>query len=96
MTNFNILNKGEISEKLSELRGWGLAGDALHMTLIFKDFKEAIDFINKVAKIADKLNHHPQITNTYSKVELLINTHEAGDKITTLDIDFAREVGGLL
>jgi len=51
----------------------------------FKDFQQAILFINRIAEICEKENHHPQILNEYSRVKLSFCTHDAGDSITERD-----------
>ena len=48
----------------------------------FKDFKEAMVFINEVAKICEEVNHHPEIYNCYNLVKLSLCTHDANDNIT--------------
>lgn len=51
----------------------------------FRDFKEAIEFINKVAQIAENKNHHPRILNIYNKVKISLQTHDAGNIVTEKD-----------
>jgi len=55
----------------------------------FKDFKEAMTFINKVAKICEEVNHHPEIYNCYSSVKLSLCTHDSNDNITEKDRQLA-------
>ena len=57
----------------------------------FKDFKEAIQFINSVGVIAEALNHHPKIINIYNSVEIQLWTHDQ-NSITDLDYNLAREI----
>ncbi len=64
----------------------------LYAKFKFKDFVEAMAFINKVAEIAETLNHHPTIINTYNTVELYLSTHDAGDVVTEKDWAFAERV----
>jgi 4a-hydroxytetrahydrobiopterin dehydratase len=66
----------------------------LYAKFKFKDFAEAMVFINKVAAIAEKLDHHPTIINTYNTVELYLCTHDAGDVVTAKDWEFASLVTG--
>ncbi len=67
-----------------------------HNTLVkeftFDTFKEAIDFINHVALIAEQMNHHPDIHNIYNKVTLTLSTHDAGDTITDKDTALAAAI----
>lgn len=75
--------------------GWKLADNKLVCTFEFDTFDQAIDFIDKVAVIAQKLNHHPEITNMYTKVTLKLSTHDAGDMVTEKDIELAEEINEL-
>lgn len=68
------------------------SNNKLYSKIVFKDFKGAIEFINKLAIIAERLNHHPTIHNTYNTVELFLNTHDAGDVVTEKDWELAREI----
>lgn len=51
----------------------------------FHDFKHAIQFINRVAEICERENHHPELFNVYNRVRLIFCTHDAGNQITDLD-----------
>lgn len=64
----------------------------LYAKFKFKDFAEAMVFINRVAEIAEKLNHHPTIINTYNIVELYLSTHDAGDVVTEKDFALAEQI----
>lgn len=68
----------------------------LYSKIIFKDFESAIAFINNLAIIAERLNHHPTIHNTYNTVELFLSTHDAGDVVTEKDWELAREISKIL
>ena len=64
----------------------------LYAKFTFNDFNSAMEFINKVALVAEQLNHHPTIHNTYNKVELFLSTHDAGGVVTEKDWELAREI----
>ena len=68
----------------------------LERVFVFKNFAEAIEFISKVPVVAEKMNHHPTIINTYNKVTLQLNTHDAKNTITELDIKLSKEIDKLL
>lgn len=68
----------EETEELDESKGWGNSPDILSKEYKFENFQDAIDFINQVAKIAEKQNHHPDIQINYNKVKLSITDHEKG------------------
>ena len=74
---------------------WIEENNKLYQKFGFKDFQEATGFINKVAEIANELNHHPTIRNTYNIVELWLSTHDAGDVVTDNDREFAERVDDL-
>lgn len=58
----------------------------------FRDFKETWTFLNKVADAAHALKHHPTITTTYNKVDILLTTHDVGNHITELDLSLASQI----
>lgn len=64
---------------------WQEIDNSLYKKFEFKDFNEAVSFINQVARIADELNHHPKITNIYNVVELWFTSHDAGNTVTGKD-----------
>ena len=64
---------------MNESKGWGDSNQKLEKTYKFKDFNEAIDFVNKVAKISEKQNHHPDIEIKYGQVKISITDHEKGE-----------------
>ena len=68
----------EIHERLEELKGWELIGHEITKEFHFKDFKEAMDFVQKVAEEAERENHHPDIFIRYNKVTITLTTHDAG------------------
>lgn len=63
---------------INESKGWDESKKKLERTFKFKSFNESIDFVNKVAKIAEKQLHHPDIEIKYNKVKLSITDHEKG------------------
>ena len=63
---------------ISESKDWGNSKEKLEKTFEFEDFNDSIDFVNKVAKIAEQQNHHPDITIKYDKVKISITDHEKG------------------
>jgi 4a-hydroxytetrahydrobiopterin dehydratase len=85
------LSNDEINQRLENLNGWYLKEQAIEKEWGFKDFKQAMKFINKVANIAEELNHHPEIFNAYSKVVLRFSTHDEGG-ITEKDFEIAQKI----
>ena len=76
---------------LAELQGWRAAEgrDALVKSFRFKDFNAAFGFMARVALLAEKLDHHPEWSNVYNRVEVVLTTHDA-DGVTGLDLQMAR------
>lgn len=68
---------------------WNETNNKLYKAFTFKDFSEAFSFMTRVALAAEKMNHHPTWTNTYNKVEIWLNTHDAGDVVTGKDRELA-------
>ena len=73
---------------------WSEVGDALEREFRFADFRAAIDFVNRVAEVAEEANHHPDIAISYNKVTLRWWTHTAGG-VTDRDRELAERSGGL-
>jgi ribonuclease HI/pterin-4a-carbinolamine dehydratase len=71
---------------------WQEEDSKLHRKFKFENFREAVAFMNRVAAVAEKMNHHPKIHNTYNMVELWLSTHDAGDVVTDVDRLFAKRV----
>lgn len=71
---------------------WEEKNGKLQKMFVFKDFVEAFSFLTKVAFLAEKQNHHPEIFNVYNRVELYLCTHDAGNKITEKDRNLARSI----
>ncbi len=76
---------------LSELLDWSLVDgrDALTRTFTFADFSHAWGFMSRVALLAEKMDHHPEWTNVWNRVEVTLSTHDAGG-LTALDVRLAR------
>ena len=76
---------------LAQLTGWSAAEgrDAITKTFKFGDFNAAFGWMTRVALAAEKLDHHPEWFNVYSRVEVLLATHDA-DGVTELDVTLAK------
>ena len=76
---------------LAELPLWRAAEgrDAIVRSFKFADFNAAFGFMTRVALLADKIDHHPEWSNVYNRVEVLLATHDA-DGVTELDVTMAR------
>ena len=90
----DLLTAEAVAEKLESLPGWSLDGGKLHRSFRFADFRRAFSFMTGAALAAEKLNHHPEWFNVWSKVDVHLNTHEAGG-ITELDFQLAEAMDEL-
>jgi 4a-hydroxytetrahydrobiopterin dehydratase len=90
------LTESDLSTFLQSYPDWHVRDGALDASFKFKNFIEAFAFVSKVAIHAEKLNHHPEISIAYNKVKIGgLCTHDAGNQITSLDIDLARKISKL-
>jgi 4a-hydroxytetrahydrobiopterin dehydratase len=86
----NKLTGEERQKALKELAGWSeMSGrDAIAKRFEFKDFKEAWAFMSRVTDAAEAMQHHPEWTNIYNRVDVVLSTHDAGG-LTAKDIQLA-------
>jgi 4a-hydroxytetrahydrobiopterin dehydratase len=89
-----LINHSEIQERASQLSGWTIEGKQLRSTRLFKDFIEAIAFVNKLVAPSEAAGHHPDIEISYNKVTVNLTTHDAGG-LTEKDFALAQEISGL-
>lgn len=84
------LNQSDRDEGLAKLADWQLVTDrdAIGKTYTFPNFVEAFGFMTKVALMAEKMNHHPEWSNVYKTVNVVLTTHDAGG-LTELDLKLA-------
>jgi 4a-hydroxytetrahydrobiopterin dehydratase len=75
---------------------WEEKNNTLYRKFEFKNFSEAFAFMTRVALEAEKMDHHPDWSNVYNKVEISLSTHSAGDIVTEKDRKLAKRIDGLL
>lgn len=85
-------DRTEALEELSEA-GWTVeeAGNAATRQFKFKTFPEALGWMVHMGVIAEKMNHHPEWSNVYNRVDVRLTTHDAGG-LTSLDLELARKM----
>jgi 4a-hydroxytetrahydrobiopterin dehydratase len=90
------LSDAERVEALEGLPDWDHdeARDAITRSFAFADFSEAFAFMTRVALLAERADHHPEWSNVYNRVDILLTTHDAGG-LSERDIDMARAIDGL-
>ncbi len=75
---------------------WKEENNSLKRSFKFKDFVEAWAFMTQVALIAEKMDHHPEWSNVYNKVEITLTTHDKGNTITEKDRLLAKKIDALV
>lgn len=87
------LNPEQRSHMLSQLQGWSIhpSRDAIQKHFTFADFNAAWGFMNRVALEAERMNHHPEWSNVWNRVEVVLTTHDVGG-LSTLDVRMAGHI----
>ena len=77
--------------------GWAYVPgrDAIHKSFKFEDFSEAFGFMVRVAMVAEKMDHHPEWSNVYNKVDVTLTSHDAGG-VTQKDLTLAKAMDSLI
>lgn len=87
-----ILNEQEVQNRMKTIdSSWTAKDKFIHRELIFKNFVQAFSFMTSVALIAEKINHHPNWSNVYKKVNISLSTHDV-DGLTDKDFQLAKEI----
>ncbi len=91
------LDDEERAEALDRLDEWDFdeARDAITRSFLFADFSEAFAFMARVALLAEKADHHPEWSNVWNRVDILLTTHDAGG-LSQRDVDMADAIDALL
>lgn len=90
-----LLTNDELMKNLSGFSGWEQEENQITKLFQFKDFAEALSFVNKVGEEAEKMDHHPDIfIHSWNKVKITISTHSEGG-ITKKDFQLAEKIEGL-
>lgn len=83
-----VMTEEQIQEELKACTEWSDMNGAIQRTYQFKDFVSSIEFVNKIAALAEQAAHHPDILIRYNKVTLTLSTHDAGG-VTEKDFSLA-------
>src|SRR6266581_3158651 len=89
------LTDGEIARSLQDLPGWERTGDEIVRTVRFPSFMEGIQFVNRVAEMAEAVDHHPDIDIRYRNVRFALSTHDEGG-LTEKDFELAKQINAAL
>lgn len=94
MTSMTISAEEQIRAALQKLEGWRFEEGRLKRDYRFKDFSEAFGFMARLALLAEKRGHHPDICNSYGRVNITLYSHDAGG-VTQRDLDLAADISKL-
>jgi len=89
-----LLSDIEIQRELGTLPGWARRGNALVKTYTFNAFPAGVDWVRRVADVAESMNHHPDIDIRYTRITVTLSTHDSGG-ITGKDLALARAIEAL-
>ena len=91
-----ILGEAARADALKQVPDWQIApdGSSLARVFTFRDFSEAFGFMARAALVAENMDHHPDWSNSYKRVEVRLSTHSAGG-LTELDVRLARAIDAL-
>jgi 4a-hydroxytetrahydrobiopterin dehydratase len=89
-----LLTQEEIDDRLSRLAGWTQEGRHIAREFAFPSFTAAMAFVNRVAEAAEEIDHHPDITISYTRVKLSVTTQSEGG-LTRRDFRLAGRIDGL-
>lgn len=91
----HAMNQNEIESQLIHFPTWSLENEKLTKRLKMKDFREAMSFLVKLSYEAEQRDHHPEIFNCYNRIDIALNTHSAGGKVTMKDFDLAAAIDAI-
>ena len=89
-----LLSDSEIEERLAELDGWARAGDAITKSFDRGDFVGSVEFVRAIVAPAEEMNHHPDLSISWSTVDVSITNHSAGG-LTAADFELAARIDAL-
>lgn len=89
-----LLNEKQIAAKMTSLKGWKRNGAQIYRNVVKKDFVEAMGFVQSVALLAEKADHHPDIDIRWNTVTLVLSTHSEGG-LTQKDFALAEQINSL-
>jgi 4a-hydroxytetrahydrobiopterin dehydratase len=97
MNMISQLDEAERAEALDALGEWDYdeARDAISRRFLFADFSEAFAFMARVALLAEKQDHHPEWSNVWNRVDIVLTTHDAGG-LSARDVKMAEAIDGLV
>ncbi|MEM7092831.1 MAG: 4a-hydroxytetrahydrobiopterin dehydratase [Actinomycetota bacterium] len=95
MARPQLLNEEDLAALVADHPEWEHDGDYMRRTFVFADFGEAWAFMSRVALVSEKLDHHPEWSNVWNRVEVAITTHDAGG-LSDLDRRFVAALDAMV
>jgi 4a-hydroxytetrahydrobiopterin dehydratase len=87
------LSDDEVRDGLARLPGWAREGDVIVKVYELESFPAVVDFVGRIAELAEAANHHPDLDIRYRKLRVALSTHDAGG-LTAADLSLAGEIEG--
>jgi 4a-hydroxytetrahydrobiopterin dehydratase len=91
----SVLTPEQLEARLAEIPAWAVVDGTLTRSFTFADFSAAFGFMTRVALVAEQLDHHPDWSNSWNRVDIAIASHDAGG-ITDRCVTFAARVDALI
>lgn len=91
MSNLERMDDAAVRNQLTQLAGWELSDGQLNRHFEFEDFVQAFGFMTSVALAAERMNHHPDWSNVYNRVDIRLSSHDVGG-ISERDFRLARRI----
>jgi 4a-hydroxytetrahydrobiopterin dehydratase len=88
------LSDEEIEQRLAGMDGWEREGDAIRKTFEGEDFMSSVGLVDRLAPVAEEMNHHPDLEISWNKVTVSLSTHSEGG-LTENDFELAGKIDGL-
>lgn len=85
-----LLTRDTLAAALTQLPGWAHEDHALVVRWKFPTFGGVLDFMADAREAIDQADHHPTWTNTYNRLDIRLTTHDAGNRVTTKDVELAK------
>ncbi|MBN8689540.1 MAG: 4a-hydroxytetrahydrobiopterin dehydratase [Armatimonadetes bacterium] len=94
--SYDALSQDEIVAQQATVPDWNVASGVLSREFETGSYLSNLQLTNLIADLAEKLNHHPDILLSYSKVTVTLTTHDASNKLTSYDFELARQINAAI
>lgn len=92
---YRKLSADEANSKLSEVPGWAISDGALARSFPFENYMDGVRMLHHIAELAEALNHHPDMTLVYRRLDVELSTHDSAG-LTAYDFEMAKRINALL